>query len=48
MNGTASGQMMDKIDMSIVAKVLERTVFYGDHLDFFLLDGSTVTVKLDE
>ena len=45
---TASGQMMDKIDMSIVAKVLERTVFYGDHLDFFLLDGSTVTVKLDE
>ena len=29
-------------------KVLERTVFYGDHLDFFLLDGSTVTVKLDE
>ena len=45
---TASEQMIDKIDMSIVAKVLERTVFYGDHLDFFLLDGSTVTVKLDE
>ncbi len=45
---TASGQMMDKIDKSVVAKVLERTVFYGDHLVFTLLDGSQVTVKLDE
>jgi len=45
---TASGQMMDKIDMSLVAKVLERVVFHGDHLEFFLLDGSRVTVKLTE
>lgn len=45
---TASGQMMDKIDMTLVAKVLERAVFHGDHLVFYLLDGSTVTVKLAE
>lgn len=45
---TASGHLMQDIDMGIVAKVLERVVFYGEHLVFFLLDGSTVTVKLDE
>lgn len=45
---TASRQRMDKIDLTIVAKVLERAVFQEDHLVFFLLDGSAVTVKLDE
>lgn len=45
---TASGQFMDKIDMSIVAKVLERVIYYDDHLVFHLLDGSVITVKLDE
>lgn len=43
---TANGQMMNKTDMNIVAKVLERAVFHGDHLDFYLLDGSQITVNL--
>ena len=45
---TASGHLMQDIDLGIVAKVLERVVFYGEHLDFYLLDGSKVTVKLDK
>ena len=45
---TASGHLMQDIDLGIVAKVLERVVFYGEHLDFYLLDGSRVTVKLAE
>ena len=45
---TASGQAMEKIDLSIVAKTLEHAIFHGDHLEFFLLDGSQVTVKLGE
>ena len=45
---TASGHLMQDIDLSIVAKVLERVVFYGEHLGFYLLDGSKVTVKLAE
>ena len=39
---------MQDIDLGIVAKVLDRVVFHGEHLDFYLLDGSKVTVKLDE
>ena len=46
MHLTANGQMMNKIDMNIVAKVLEHAVFHGDHLDFHLLDGSQITVNL--
>lgn len=45
---TASGQAMVEIDLTIVAKVLDHAIFSGEHLDFFLLDGSQVTVKLDE
>ena len=45
---TASGHLMQDIDLGIVAKVLDRVVFYGEHLDFYLLDGSKVTVKLAE
>ena len=45
---TASGHLMQDIDLGIVAKVLDRVVFYGEHLDFYLLDSSKVTVKLDE
>ena len=45
---TASGHLMQDIDLGIVAKVLDRVVFYGEHLDFYLLDGSKATVKLDE
>ena len=45
---TASGHLMQDIDLGIVSRVLDRVVFYGEHLDFYLLDGSKVTVKLDK
>lgn len=44
----ASGQRMDNIGRSIVARVLEHAMFYDDYLVFFLLDGSEVAVKMDE
>ena len=45
---TASGQRMVEIDIGLVSKVLERVIVSDDHLVFFLLDGSEVTVKRGE